>query len=133
MTQNRSAITRLEKEISQLKDKELSTELAVRIHSISLSVSQKQKFLTCLDEKILVKIPLEQMDKEIDESMEWDIQVNTLLQHIEELQKPSLSQVSQASVLGEDSHNRSFSSISSTHGVRFDLELAFGSQSPSAR
>eukprot|EP00795_Rhopilema_esculentum_P011144 gene11144-20029_t len=91
---NRAAIARLEKEISQLKDKELTAELSVRINSIALSVSQKQQFLTGLDEKILEKIPLEQMDREIDDSMEWDIRITTLLQHIEGLKKPSLRQPS---------------------------------------
>eukprot|EP00794_Sanderia_malayensis_P008684 gene8684-9619_t len=134
---NRAAIVRLEKEISQLRDKDLTTELSVRINSISLSVSQKQKFLTGLDEKILEKIPLEQMDKEIDESMEWDIRMTTLLQHIEELKSQSLSPPSVPStqpsttntqsssatgtlaVSGEESHNRSFSlRSSSANGVR---------------
>ncbi|XP_065068368.1 uncharacterized protein LOC135693738 [Rhopilema esculentum] len=132
---NRAAIARLEKEISQLKDKELTAELSVRINSIALSVSQKQQFLTGLDEKILEKIPLEQMDREIDDSMEWDIRITTLLQHIEGLKKPSLRQPSVPStqtttetqpspaigalaISEVESQNRSFSSVSSTNGVR---------------
>ena len=130
---NRAAIARLEKEISQLKDKELTPEFSLRVNSISLSVSQKQKFLTSLDEKILEVIPLEQMDKEIDETMEWDIRISTLLQHIQELKKPA-SIISQSSVpstqqiqsspttgaspVSEGSHDRSFSSVSSANGIR---------------
>ena len=141
---NRAAITRLEKEIMQLKDKQLTTELTVRINSISLSVSQKQRFLTGLDEKILEKIPLEQMDKEIDESLEWDIRITALLQLIEELKKSSITNPSsvpstqQTQATGTQSvsqsqsspategasagftedHNRSFNSVSSAYGVR---------------
>ena len=138
--ENCAAIARLEKEILQLKDKELTAKLSVRINSIALSVSQKQQFLTGLDEKILEKIPLEQMDKEIDDSMEWDIRISTLLQHIEELKKPRLSQPSVpstqttsetqpspaigASAISEvESQNRSFSSVSSTNGIRQRIEL----------
>ena len=130
---NRAAIARLEKEIVQLKDKELTPELSLRVNSISLSVSQKQKFLTSLDEKILEVIPLEQMEKEIDETMEWDIRISTLLQQIEELKKPASlispssvpstqqtqsSPATGASAVSEGSHDRSFSSVSSTNGVR---------------
>eukprot|EP00795_Rhopilema_esculentum_P004021 gene4021-20189_t len=136
---NRAAIARLEKEISQLKDKELTAELSVRINSIALSVSQKQQFLTGLDEKILEKIPLEQMDKEIDDSMEWDIRITTLLQHIEELKKPSLHQPSVpstqtttetqpspaigASAISEvESQNRSFNQFSIFDNEANELE-----------
>ena len=76
------------------------------------------------------------MGKEIDETMEWDIRISTLLQHIEVLKKPtSLSRssvpstrteqtehiqsspVTGASAISEED-NGSFSSVSSTIGVR---------------
>ena len=141
---NRSAITRLEREVLQAKDAVLTPNLLARINSISASVSQKQKYLAELDEKILEKIPLEQIEREIDEAMEWTVKATEIVNLIEEIKKyrPKREQDLNttnhpaevtASVPGEtDSsndkatspHNHSFSSVSSTQGVRLPkLEL----------
>ena len=136
---NRSAITRLEKEVLQAKDAVLTPNILARINSISVSVSQKQKYLAELDEKILEKIPLEQIEKEIDDAMDWTVKLTEIVNLIEEIKKSSSdTQTSHSAeatasvavdpgssnVEATSPHDRSYSSVSSLQGVRLPkLEL----------
>ena len=136
---NRSAITRLEKEVLQAKDAVLTPNILARINSISVSVSQKQKYLAELDEKILEKIPLEQIEREIDDAMDWTVKLTEIVNLIEEIKKSSSdTQTSHSAeatapvavdpgssnVEATSPHDRSYSSVSSVQGVRLPkLEL----------
>ena len=112
---------------------------------ISVSISQKQKYLSELDKKILEEVHLDLIENEIDEAMEWTVKSTEIMNLVKQIKKCNLkskpkqdTQTSDrstevltettVSALEEDTgslndettspQNRSFSSVSSVQGVR---------------
>ena len=89
---NRSAITKLEKEVQSAVEiqrvtnsKTITAELLARQNSISYSLKQKQTYIKQLDDKIIEKIDLQFVNKEVEDSLDWETKIYEILNQIEQL------------------------------------------------
>eukprot|EP00795_Rhopilema_esculentum_P004041 gene4041-20216_t len=92
---NRSVVTKLENEVSSIISRISASEassnsatkanLLARVESISTSLKQKHQYITELNEQIINKIDTPLIDKEIDETSEWDATVFEVINKIEQI------------------------------------------------
>ena len=99
---NRSAITKLEKEVQTAVEKQkatnstkVETELLTRLNSISQSLKQKQSYIKQLDDKIIESIHLDYVSKEVEESLDWETKIYQVIYQIEQLKEGNYVSTSQ--------------------------------------
>ena len=96
---NRAVVTKLVKEVllttrESVDDTPLA-DLNARLNSIEKILEEKFKYLKSLDEKILSSCSTAEIEREIEESSEWEIKINETLAKIKEFYKGSYSSPSQ--------------------------------------
>ncbi|MCP4479238.1 MAG: DUF1759 domain-containing protein [Planctomycetaceae bacterium] len=87
---NRAVVTKLQKEAEKIireQDGSETSESISRLKSLSVTLTGKQKYLTTLDEEILSKSKIEDLEQEIEETAEWEMKINEILSKIEGFQK----------------------------------------------
>ena len=137
---NRSVVTKLENEVSSIISRISASEassnsatkanLLARVESISTSLKQKHQYITELNEQIINKIDTPLIDKEIDETSEWDATVFEVINKIEQIKLGSYTRDPQPhgipingqieSNTQQEGQDRSFSSsiVAQNAGIR---------------
>ncbi|XP_065058025.1 uncharacterized protein LOC135685860 [Rhopilema esculentum] len=136
---NRSVVTKLENEVSSIISRISASEassnsatkanLLARVESISTSLKQKHQYITELNEQIINKIDTPLIDKEIDETSEWDATVFEVINKIEQIKLGSYTRDPQPpgipigqieSNTQQEEQDRSFSSsfVAQNAGIR---------------
>ena len=84
---NRGVVTKYDNEIKDIvascTDPQKAREKFVRLNSIAITLKEKREFLKALDDAILAKTDLGDVDKEIDESSDWETRIYECLERIE--------------------------------------------------
>ncbi len=93
---NRTVVTRLEKQANEiivdLQDAESNADNLMKLESIATTLKEKKAYLAELNKEIIDNCPIEEIEKEIVESAEWDSRINEILEKIKCLKKGSISQ-----------------------------------------
>ena len=84
---NRGVVTKHQNEINDTitycTDPKKSKEKVIRTNSIATTLKDKRRCLKALDEAILEKTELEFIEKEIDETSDWETKTHECLEKIE--------------------------------------------------
>ena len=94
---NRSVVTKQQAEIATLISTRLSSfrepDVLSRLDSITQSVASKWDYLTELNKEILELCCMEDLEREIEESSEWDTRITEARQKIEYFKRGSYGAV----------------------------------------
>ena len=84
---NRGVVMKYDNKIKNIvascTDPQKAREKFVRLNSIAITLKEKRQFLNALDHAILAKTDLGDVDKEIDESSDWETRMYKCLERIE--------------------------------------------------
>lgn len=86
---NRSVVTKLVKEVGAITQNSNSSTADdnARLNSIEKSLEDKLKLLKLIDEKIISSCPMAELEKEIEETADWEVKINESLAKIKEFYK----------------------------------------------